>query len=224
MATGQTLLDTMELLDQELQLQSTEPDVVRGLIALNTAQDFFESLAAQHPDILGGTIGTVTTAASTEATTFPTGLLRVDRLQFINPTTSRPAWDLTRHDRVGGHATAGSWPWNIISDSVSGRPVSYWTNGRNIYWQPLPDAVHTVRWYGLQAASDITAGGTFAYPDVCILPFAAFATRLMKVGVGDEAMDPMQVAIETFGPLMATLSRFDRDGAAGLEYRYAHDT
>src|SRR3990167_9038126 len=96
MATGQSLLDRMELLNQELQLQSGESDVTRGLTALNVAQDCFEARAAARPNIYGSTtpVGTVTTTVNTENTAFPTGLLRLDRLQYIDPGTSRPAWDL----------------------------------------------------------------------------------------------------------------------------------
>jgi hypothetical protein len=56
--TGQTLLDTMELLNQELQLQSGEADVVRGLLALNIAQDHFEASAAKRPNIFGSSDST----------------------------------------------------------------------------------------------------------------------------------------------------------------------
>ena len=44
MATGQTVLDLMEVLAPELQLQSAEADVVKGLIVLNRAQSAFEML------------------------------------------------------------------------------------------------------------------------------------------------------------------------------------
>ena len=98
MATGQSILDLMEVMDRGLQLQSGETGVTLGLRAANAAQDYFESLLAVEPNVLGSTVGTVTTAADTETTTFPTGLLRIDRLQFIDPDTSRPSWDL---DRVG---------------------------------------------------------------------------------------------------------------------------
>ncbi len=43
----------MELVNQELQLQAGEENVTKGLLALNVAQDYFESLAAQRPQILG---------------------------------------------------------------------------------------------------------------------------------------------------------------------------
>lgn len=223
MATGQTMLDLMELCNQELQLQSGEADVVRGLIALNAAQDMFESFVAQQVGLMGDTAATVATVANTETTAFPTTLLRLDALWFIDPTTSRPGWQLSKIDMVGGHAR-GSWPYYALTAGTGGRPVAYWTDGRLIYWDPLPDAIYTVRWYGFASAAAITASGTFAYPDVCMLPLATFATALMKTGVGDDSSDVISLASSTFGPVVKALGNFNRDRAATLNYRYAHST
>jgi hypothetical protein len=225
MATGQDLLDRMELLETELQLQPAESDVNRGLLALNIAQDQFESMVANYPNLMGDTIGTVATSVATESTAFPTGVLRIDRLQYIDATTSRPAWDLKPIKRTGGHSWRKYWPWNVLSVSASpGKPTEYWTDGRNIYWSPLPDATHTVRWYGFQVASNITAGGTFAYPDVVMLPLAVFAVRVLEEGLDDDQTDLVSLAQQTFGPVLAALSNFDRDGAAPFEYTRVHET
>ena len=223
MATGQSILDRMELVNQELQLQSGENDVTRGLLALNVAQDYFESQAALRPKLLGSGVGTVTTADDTETTTFPSGLLRIDRLQFIDATTSRPAWDVLPIKRVGGHARNQFWPSNLISSNSGGKPRAYWTNGTLIYWDPLPDATHTVRWYGLSAASDITAGGTFAYPDVVLFPLATFAVRVLKLGVDDAQQDIALLAQTVFEPVLDLLGNFNRDGFTELEYTEVHD-
>jgi hypothetical protein len=99
MATGQDLLDRMELLDPELQLQSGETDVNRGLLALNVAQDHFESVVAIHPDLMGGAYGTVATAASTEITAFPTGLLRLDDLWMID--SGLPSYQMEDSQKEG---------------------------------------------------------------------------------------------------------------------------
>jgi len=225
MATGQTLLDTMETLNQELQLQAAEADVTRGLIALNRAQDYWESLAAATPELLGDTSGTVTTAASTESTAFPTGLLRLDKMWFIDPTTSRPAWELDNVQNTGGHSASVAWPYYIsFPAGAGGRPRAYWTDGRNIYWAPLPDATYTVRWYGLQAATDITASGAFLYPDLLILPMASLAVAIMERGVGDNAADIDALASATYSPAIAALSNFNRSGAKGLIYERLHTT
>lgn len=222
--TGQTLLDTMELLDQELQLQSGEVDVTRGLLALNVAQDHFESVLSMNRDVVGDGTGDVTTTSGQETTAFPAGLLRLDRLQMLD-SNGKPLYDLEPMDSTGGHIYYRSWPYNLISPLASpGRPDAYWTNGRNIYWAREPDDTYTVRWYGLQAADDITAAGTFAYPDIVRLPLATFAVRMMKMGVGDQVADIDTLAQATFGPVIESLAGFKRDGASGLAYTRQHTT
>ena len=222
--TGQDLLDRMELLNQELQLQSGEADVTRGLLALNVAQDYLESILALHPNVMLDTTGTVVTVASTETTTFPSGVLRIDRLQYIDPTTSRPSGpDLENLGFVGGHSQfSGGLPPFALTTVGSGRPRAYWTNGRNIYWQPLPDAVHTFRWYGLSSAASITAGGTFAYLDTAALPVALFAARLMTIGVGDSITDLDGLASELFEPLVLGMKHFNQDRSPGYDYNFVH--
>jgi|TARA_R110002020_G_scaffold446683_1_gene658961 hypothetical protein len=221
MATGQTMLDTMEVMDRGLQLQSGETGVTLALRALNAAQDHFESLMSLELNAMASSIGTVTTSADTESTAFPTGLIRLDRLQFIDPDTSRPAWDLERVGPVGDYSTGGTL--SMYSNStVTGKPVRYWTNGSHIYWNPLPDATHTVRYYGMKSASDITAAGTFAYPDIVMLPIVQFAVRLLRIGKDDEAGPIIDVGMQIFGPVIKTLGNFNRDRPPGYDYRYAH--
>jgi len=223
MATGQSILDVMEVMDRGLALQSGETGVTLGLRAVNAAQDFFESLLAQQPNVMGSSVGTVTTAADTEATTFPSGLLRIDRLQFIDPDTSRPAWDLDRVGPVGDYFRSNLMgPTLQYSTTTSGRPVRYWTNGANFYWDPLPDATHTVRYYGFTAASDLTAGGTFAYPDIALIPMATYATKLLRVGKDDDAAGVTSMLGGVFTSTIEALTRFNRDRAPGYDYRYHH--
>jgi hypothetical protein len=218
--TGQGLLDRMELVNQELQLQTGEADTARGLLALNVAQDYFESLAALRGKIFGSGIGTVT-ATTAESTTYPSGLLRIDRLQLIG-TNSLPSGDLRRLQRAGGQASSSFWPLNLTLTSGTGSPRAYWTNGSAIFWQPIPNASYTVRYYGFVAAADITAGGTFAYPDIVALPLAAFAAKLMKLGVDDDPAGFDGLAQQTFGTTLDALSLANRDGAVGLEYKSVH--
>lgn len=224
MATGQSVLNIVEDLFPEIQLQSGEADVAKGLRALNVSQDFLESVLALYPEVMGDTIGTVTTTASVEYTAFPTGLLRLDRLQYISPTNSLPAWDLDPIRQTGGHAFRRYYPLYITTVTTSGKPTGYWTNGFRIYWDPLPDATHTVRWYGLQAAADITASGTFLYPDTAMLPIASFATRYIRTGLDDDPTQLISIANETFGPLVQAMSSFRRDGPNRPQYRYSHET
>lgn len=223
MATGQSLLDRMELLNQELQLQAGEADVVRGLVALNVAQDFFESQAALRSNIFGSSTGTIAQVTSTETTTYPSGVIRLDRLQYLDPATSRPAWDLRPIKQVGGYAGASTWLLGFLSSTSTGKPRYYSTNGSVIYWNPLPDSANSIRWYGFQRASDITASGTFAYDDGVMLPLASFAVKLMKISVDDSGQDLDSLAQQAFSAVLDQLANFWRDGAKPLVYSEAHN-
>ena len=221
--TGQTLLNKMELINQELQLQPAEEDVVRGLLALNVAQDYFENIAALHGAFKGDAIGTIATVAAQEYTDFPSGVLRLNRLQMLD-TNGLPAWEIKSIHRVGGHAFHRFWPLNLSATILSGRPRGYWTNGTRIYWDPVPAGVDTIRWYGFQRAADITASDTFAYDDGVSFPLAEFAVKVLRLGVDDDAGGLDQLASDTFTPLIRGMASFQRDFAAPLEYRFPHDT
>jgi hypothetical protein len=225
-AVGQDVLDLMELLNQELQLQPGEADVTKGLLALNAAQDFFESLASQQPGILGSQVGSFTTTANTETITFPLGLMRVDRIDLMDTsvTPNVPKYQLKNPKKAGGHAGSNRWPWNLLNTSGTGEPYMYWTNGRTIYLNPIPADAYTLRWYGFAAQDNITASGNFMYPDICMLPFASFAVRLIKSGVDDPATDMISLAQETFNPVLKSLTNFNRDGAMTLNYTQNHST
>jgi hypothetical protein len=220
MSTNQVLLDNMELLNRELLLQSGEADVTRGLTAATAAMRHFEAMVAQHPGVLGSAEGTTSTAADTETTTFPAGLLRIDRLQYEDPDTNRPAWDLQPLYQPGEHAWNSYFPWTFSSSATTGRPRAFYTDGSLIYWDPLPDGTHVVRYYGFtQATALTTAAGTFPYPDICIYPFAAFAVRLFKIGLEDSDAAVGRLGHELFGPVIQTLSNFRRTGAVPVRYR-----
>lgn len=223
MATGQDLLDLMQVLDNELLLQTGEPDVARGLIALNAAQDMFEASVALMPTMFGSDAGTVSITAGSETSPYPTGLLRLDKIWMLDPTTLRPLYPLEVVDMVGGQAWRRRWPASLISTQTSGRVSGYWENGTDIYWSPFPSQSDTVRVYGFSSAADITAGGTFAYPDLTMLPICAFATKLMKAGVGDDSVD-LNEAMAFFMPIVKQLSHYNRDRAAEFIYRGVHLT
>jgi hypothetical protein len=225
-AVGQDVLDLMEMLNQELQLQAGEPDVTRGLIALNAAQDFFESLASQHPTVLGSQVGSFSTVANRDTITFPLGLMRVDAIDLMQTAdTTKTKHRLGNPKRTGGHTMSGmEWPYGLTLSTGTGEPVAYWTNGRTIYLNPVPSGVHRLRWYGFAAQDNITADGDFMYPDICMLPFAAFAVRLLKGGVDDNAQDMISLAMETFKPVILSMTNFNRDGATPLNYTQRHST
>lgn len=223
MATGQTLLDTMEVLFPEMQLQSGEGNVTHGLIALNRAQDIFETHAAQYGDVFGGAVGTLATTSSQEYTTYPSGLLRIDGIDMLDQTSLRPTYPLAPIKRRGGHAQNDRWPYYLYTTSTSGKPTAYWTNGTRVYWNVLPNDAYTLRYYGFSAASDITAVGTFAYPDAAILPFASVAAKILKIGLDDAHSELNAFAVETFNALLDQLTGYRRDGPAEYEYTRHHD-
>ena len=222
MATGQTILNLMEVLDRGLQLQSGESGVTLGLRAANASQDYLESLLALQPNSFLSSTGTVTTTADTETTTFPSGLIRLARLQYLNASTSRPSWDLEWVGYTGDQSGLSTYPTVQFDATSTGKPRRYWTNGRNIYWDPLPNATHSVRYYGLVAADDITASGTFAYPDLAITAVADYAVKLLRIGKDDDAQPVSAVGVEIFTPCIELLGRFNRDRAPGYDYRYYH--
>lgn len=222
--TGQDLLNGMEALNQELQLQTSEADVVRALIALNMAQDYYESLASQEGAIKSDQTAEISTTANTETTAFPTGFLRVDRIQLLDGTGGKPIADVTNINEVGGHAWSLKWPLNLTASNSADSPDSYYTNGRTIYWSPTPDKVYYLRCYGFKSASDITASGTFAYDDELRLPFASFAVRILRIGVGDDVADVGALASQTFSSAISSQTGFNRDGAVGFTYKYGHTT
>lgn len=212
----------MEVLAPELQLQSGEANVSKGLVAVNMAQDYLESVFAAYPGIWGGTTGTVTTTANTETTTFPSGVLRLDLLQLLD-SNNAVVRDLDPIYVTGGHARGTDW-FASTSSTVTGAPRGYWTNAASFYWSPLPDATYTLRWYGFKGVIDLTAGGTFLYPDICLTPVASLAVRLIKTGLDDPIQQYTALANELFTPVIEALSRFQRERAPSLEYRYVHTT
>ena len=223
MATGQSILNIMEDLNGELQLQSGEVDVAKGLRAVNAAQDMFETVLSTHGRVSASKTGTVTTTANTETTAFPTGLLRLDALWLLD-SNSRPLWRVLPIKETGGHAYGSGWVASLVSTASTGKPRQYWTDGTNIYWDPLPNGTHTVRWYGFQMASDITASGTFSYNDAFIYPLATLSSRILKTALDDPPEDMLTLAKDMFTPLIEAMSNFNRDGSTGMVYDERHTT
>ena len=222
--TGQTLLNYMEIVDPEQQLQSGEANVVRGLLALNIAQDLWESLLAGEAETRTQAIPSAfTTTANQEYTTIPTGYLRTDRLEFIDPTTSKVAWEIV-NDRSQGQASGSGLAWQLTSATSPGRPRIYWNNGTQYWWKPTPDAIYSIRFYGLTSAADITASGTFTFMDVVAFPLATLAAKIIMTGLGDEVKDLDALAGEVMAPALKSYRTFNKDRAPSFEYRYHHDT
>jgi hypothetical protein len=214
----------MEDMHPELQLQAGESNVGRGLRLLNAAQDVLETIISTFPDVLGGTIGTVTTTNNTEATTFPTGLMRLDSLWFVDSGTSLPSYSLDPIETTGGHSWHRQWPHHLVTSTTTGKPRGYWTDGSKIYWDPLPNGTHTVRYYGFKAADDITASGTFAYPNAAMFPLAVLAVRMARTGVDDPVEDYATLSGTLFTPLITSLTRFHRVRPQPYQYKFSHET
>lgn len=219
-----TLLSRMAILDNELAVGVAGADESRAITALDMAQDYFESVAATLTPLFGRT-GTFTTTANTEETTWPSTLLRLDALWRLN-SNSKPVAKLEPIDEAGEQALGAPWPISLaVATAVSGAPREYFTNRTSFFWRPTPDAIYTLRWYGMASADDITARAeTFAYPDMIATPVASFATRLLKTGLGDPTEELQALAVETFTPALKALARYDRTRPTGRFYTRVHRT
>lgn len=221
--TAADLLDRMELFDAELETGSAEKDETRALLALNVAMDYFESVAATFPKIFQSH-STISTTASTETTTFPSGLLRLDDLWFIDATTLRPSYQLRNLQDTGSHVASLPWPLTIaLAPGSPGQPRAYYASQSRIYWAPLPDAAHTIRYYGLIAATDFaTRATTFAYPDDVSLPMASFATKVLRIGRDDPIQELESQANDFFVPVLRRHQRLIRTRPSSRYYGEVH--
>lgn len=224
-----TVLDYMEIFDSELLTGSSEADEARSITAINIVQKWFEALVAGEPEMFQR-YGTVTQTASTEVTSWPTGLLRLDDLWYMDTTTTPnlPAWRLDPIFETGGHRPAVTWAETVSITTGTGKPRRYWAtqppNGR-IFWEQLPDAANTVRYYGLVAATDYTArADTFSYPDTCGPTFAQHAAKILRMGRDDDIEDLRREAAGSLAAAMRASRRWWNVGPVGKHYELVHDT
>ena len=223
MATGANLVTGMTYLDNDIDATA---DATQALYELNRAQDMIELVIAGVPNILG-TFATVTTSADTETSATPARFLRYDRLQFIDPDTSRPAWELSPVRHPGDVLIASRFAAGYLgsgSSGSTGRPRAYTLYGDTIQWTPLPDATHTVRVYGFQALVDITDSGTFGYGDEFISVVTAIAVRAFKQQVDDPQKDIMAFAGSAMAPILDQLRKRWKDGYGQARDRRIHTT
>lgn len=197
------VLDAMGILDNELDVSSGGADESRAITAAGMAQDAFESVVAGIPEVLG-TVGTLTTSASGETTTWPATLMRVDSIWMI--TNSLPAYQLQEIQDVGGQANVNPfYPFGAYSVSPSA-PQGYFTNRANFYWQPIPDAIYTIRVYGYYQKTALTVRSqTMEIPNQVKSPLASFAVRMMSIGVGDDEEETRRLANELYTPVIKML-------------------
>lgn len=224
------ILAKMQVLDNELDIAVGGADETRAIAALDMAQDVFESIVANHPDTLGK-ISTITTTANTETTAWPTNLLRLDNLYMMNTqvTPNQPQWEIEIIQDVGGQAMAAPYPWlsGIVgfASSGSGAPTKAYTNRQYLFWAPIPDQAYTLRAYGFSSETDITTRSqTFAYPDLVSVPMAAYATRLMEMGIDDPSQELKDLADEIYGPVLNMLRQPTRQRPQSRAYSRIHTT
>ena len=224
-----SILTKMQVLDNELDISSGGADETRAISALDMAQDAFEAILANQPDTLG-TISTISTTANQEYTTWPSTLMRLDTLWKMNTdaTPDQPAWQIDIIQDVGGQAQGG-WPWvgawSGYAPQGKGAPVLAYTNRQYFFWTPIPDAVYTLRGYGLSEATDITTRTqTFAYPNVVANPMAAVAVRLMEMGIDDPSEELKALSDEWYAPVIGMLRTPTRQRPQSRQYSRMHTT
>lgn len=222
--TGADLLTRMTVLDNELEVGSGEDDETRALAALDMAQDYMESVAASMPRI-GSTSDTISTTANQEHTTWPSTLKRLDSLWYVDASTSLPAWEIKPISTVGGHQPSSPWPLNLVMTPGTGAPRRYSYDSSKFYWLPRPDAVYTIRVYGLYSRTALTSRATtYGWDDETSVPLVAFACRLLEMGIDDPSDELQGLAEETFVPVLRSLRKRVRQGPEGRAYTHQHYT
>lgn len=224
MATVADLLALMPVFDNKLRVKNGDKDEARAVLALTTAQHYFEVVAATYQRVLGSTI-TVAPAASTETTTYPTSLLRLDSVWLLDSTTLLPIRRLKRIETSGGHAPSLPWPLQLVVQSSVGSPLGYFANMENFFWLPLPDQAQTIRIYGLlEQAEFVDRESIFHYPLRTKAAIASFAVKILSTSVDDDTQSIDSLAASFFGPLLRGLKSFDRSEPHGRTYGEIHDT
>jgi hypothetical protein len=222
--TASDLLGLMKLVNNELETDAADPDEARGLASLNACQDLLDAVCAARPRVLS-TVGEITTTASVEFTTFPAGVMRLDGLQPLSAVAGVPTGAVIEStDDVGGHRPGGPWPLLIAAGSP-GRPDSFFSDGRRIYWGTMPDAVYAFRWYGfLKGTNFLNRNTTFDYPDHFAMPIATLATKVLKIGLDDSIDNLFGLAQEHFAPALKAQRSIIRVRPMSRMYRRPHDT
>lgn len=231
--TIQTLFDRASLYDNQLDLIAGGDDVARGLVAVNLVQDWWEMAASEYANLCQ-TYSTFTTVADQEYTEWPTALLRLDVDDdgygfFLLDANGVQIRAIEPIDKVGGHRPAfplANWPIDQITGNPQfGAPWEFYASGQGnrIMWAPTPDAVYTIRAYGLWAKADYTAAAdTFLYPDSVALALAPFVAALFKIGL-ERGADKVQGQAEAaFRRVAKTMSRQVHRGGQSRTYSQFH--
>lgn len=222
----QDLLDRMSLYDNQLDLIVGGDDVARGIIAINLVQDWWEVVAARYADLCQ-TASTLVTVANTETTVWPTTLLRIDDLWVLDSAGAQLR-RLDPIDSVGGHMPDSPWPYYLLSAGTTlGSPWGYYAKGQGglIYWDPKPDAVYTIRGYGLWAQDDYAnAAAIWLYPDSVALVAVPHAVQVMRSGLDRDINAVKSAADAAFISVARALGHQVHVDAASRVYSEYHDT
>lgn len=225
--TLQTLFDRMMLYDNQLDLIAGGDDVARGLTATNLVQDWYELEAGRVADI-HQTINTFTTTANVEFTTWPTNLLRADNFYLLD-SNGNQLRELDPVDTIGGHRPGYPWPM-VDMETATVLPGAPWEfygtqQGGLIFWNPTPNAVHTIRAYGLWAVADYTAAAnTFLYPDSVALALVPHAVEIIRVGLERDFSAHQSAARLAFRDLIKTFMKAIHVAAQSRTYAEIHET
>lgn len=225
--TIQTLFDRMMLYDNQLDLIAGGDDVTRGLTAVNLVQDWWEAAAAEIEGCAQTYADSITTTANQEYTTWPATLARLDDLYLLD-SSGRQVRKLEPIDVTGGHRPNMPWPIDQVTGSYgTGSPAEYYARSKSgrFLWAPTPDAVYTLRAYGLWRVSDYTAAAdTFGYDDDVALLMAPHATQVFRMGLSRDVTDVQQAAEAAFSAAARTMTRSVRTGAQSRVFHEVHDT
>jgi hypothetical protein len=227
-ATGTTpisdVLSDMLVIDNELDITAGGADESRAISAIGMAIRAFEAVIANVPDLLGN-YSTVLTAANTETTSWPGALLRLDSLWLLDA-NGRQRWEVDSIQDIGAQTPNARWPFGASSvASGNGAPIGYYANRAEFFWRPIPDAVYTLRTYGLYAKiRPAVRTDLFPYPDLVSVPCAAYAVRLMEMGINDTSDELKALAEEIFNPAINALKRPIRQRPQSRVYSRVHTT
>jgi hypothetical protein len=222
MATVQIVFDRVEARYDEVELQSSEADVTTGLRHYNSVIDAIETEIASIPR-LEQTTSTMATVSNTETTALPTRCLRVDSMDLLNATTSRPERPLNDERISGSPLMTGVNGWPGVSADGTGIVSSFSILGDSAYWSPLPSGARTVRVYGFFGAADATAAtDTFPLPDSYLNPVASSILRLWKQRLDDPQEEVIAIVREEVGSVLRSRARMNRVGPRYAHYSMTH--
>lgn len=224
----QTLFNRAMLYDNQFDLIAGGDDVARMLTAIGLVQDWFELQAMAVSDVFQ-TDQTFVTIAAQDYTLWPAGLMRVDDLYLLD-SNSNQVRRLDPIDVTGGYMPTLPWPMSMVSVTGAlsqGAPREYegQQQGAKIRWTPTPDAVYTIRGYGLWAAADyVAAADTFLYPDSVALALVPHASQVLRTGLDRDLAGVQSAAESAFRLLIKAFSKTVHTGPDSRVYSDMHDT